>query len=87
MRWGGAGGTTGDWEDQRAEVWLVVEEVGPVGGSFLGGESKPRAVSGGQVREGAGGVSTASGDSAKATGFTRPMSTEPICPISSAEHS
>ena len=79
--------TTCDLENQRAEVRLVVEKVGPVCGSFLGGERKPRAVSGSKVREGAGGVSTASGDSAKATGFIRPMSTEPTCPVPSTEHS
>ena len=56
---------------------MVGEKIGPVGGGIFGSEGEPRAVSGSKVREGAGGVSTASGDSAKATGFTRPMSTEP----------
>ena len=79
--------TAGDLENQGAEVRLVVEKVGPVRGSFLGGESKPRAVSGSEVREGAGGVSTASGHSAEATRFNRRMSTKPICSILSAEHS
>ena len=62
--------TAGDLENQGAEVRLVVEKVGPVRGSFLGGESKARAVSGGEVRESAEGASTASGHSAEASRVT-----------------
>ena len=79
--------TAGDLEDQGAEVGLVVEEVGPVRGGFLGGESKARAVSGSEVGECAGGASTASWHSVEASRVTRPMSTEPISSISSTEHS
>ena len=62
--------TAGDLEDQGAEVGLAVEKVGPVRGGFLGGESKARAVSGGEVGECAGGASTASGHSAEASRVT-----------------
>ena len=79
--------TTCDLENQRAEVRLVGEKIGPVGGGIFGSESEPRAVSGSKVREGAGGVSAASGNSAEAARFTGPMTTKPICSISSAEHS
>ena len=48
---------------------MVIEKVGPVRGGFFGGEGKPRAVSGSEVRESAGGVSTASGHSAEAARF------------------
>ena len=37
----------GDLLKQRAEVWLVVEEICPVGCCSLGGESKARAISSG----------------------------------------
>ena len=66
---------------------MVIEKVGPVRGGFLGGEGKPRAVSGSEVRESAGGAPITSGHSAKAARFTRPMSSKPICSISPAEHS
>ena len=58
---------------QRAEVWVVDEEVCPVGCCSLGGKSKARTISGGEVGQSAGGVHIASGDSAEATGFIRPF--------------
>ena len=65
-------------ENQRAEVRLVGEKIGPVGGGIVGSEGEPRAVSGSKVREGAGGGSGASGNSAEAARFTGPMTTKPI---------
>ena len=52
----------------------------------MGSEGEARAVTGSQVGEGAGGGSGASWNSAETARFTGPMTTEPICSISSAEH-
>ena len=52
----------------------------------MGSEGEARAVTGSQVGEGAGGGSGASWNSAETARFTGPMTAEPICSISSAEH-
>ena len=76
----------GGLEDEGAEVGLVDEKGGPVGGGFFGGEGKARAVSGGKVGECTGGASTAPWHSAETSRVTGPMSTEPIGSISTTEH-